>query len=68
MSRANARTVSLRDRMRPADADVVLTASHTHSGPGGLVKGFWELAMGKYDPELTEEQHAALLADLRDVA
>jgi hypothetical protein len=47
--------VSLRDRMRPADADVVLTASHTHSGPGGLVKGFWELAMGKYDPDLTEE-------------
>ena len=47
--------VSLRDRMRPADADVVLTASHTHSGPGGLVKGFWELAMGKYDPDLTAE-------------
>ncbi|HVE39545.1 MAG TPA: neutral/alkaline non-lysosomal ceramidase N-terminal domain-containing protein, partial [Planctomycetota bacterium] len=47
--------VSLRDRMRPTDADVVLTASHTHSGPGGLVKGFWELAMGKYDPDLTDE-------------
>src|SRR5437016_5739404 len=47
--------VSLRDRIRPADADVVLTASHSHSGPGGLVKGFWELAMGKYDPELYEE-------------
>ena len=47
--------VSLRDRIRPADASVVLTASHTHSGPGGLVKGFWELAMGKYDPDLYEE-------------
>jgi len=47
--------VSLRDRIRPADASVVLTASHTHSGPGGLVKGFWELAMGRYDPDLYEE-------------
>jgi hypothetical protein len=47
--------VSLRDRIRPADAQVVLAASHTHSGPGGLVKGFWELAMGKYDPVLVEE-------------
>jgi hypothetical protein len=47
--------VSLRDRIRPADAAVVMTASHTHSGPGGLVKGFWELAMGKYDPALVEE-------------
>ena len=47
--------VSLRDRIRPDDAAVILTASHSHSGPGGLVKGFWELAMGKYDPELYEE-------------
>jgi hypothetical protein len=47
--------VTLRDRIRPADADVILAASHTHSGPGGLVKGFWELAMGKYDPDLVEE-------------
>jgi neutral ceramidase len=47
--------VSLRDRIRPADADVVLAASHSHSGPGALVQGFWELAMGKYDPELYEE-------------
>jgi hypothetical protein len=47
--------VSLRDRIRPTDAQVVLTASHTHSGPGALVKGFWELAMGKYDPDLVEE-------------
>lgn len=47
--------VSLRDRIRPADAQVVLTASHTHSGPGALVAGFWELAMGKYDPELYQE-------------
>jgi hypothetical protein len=47
--------VSLRDRIRPDDASVVLTASHTHSATGGLVKGFWELAMGKYDPDLVEE-------------
>jgi hypothetical protein len=47
--------LSLRDRIRPADAQVVLTASHTHSGPGALVKGFWELAMGKYDPDLVDE-------------
>ncbi len=47
--------VSLRDRIRPDDAAVILTASHTHSGPGGLVKGFWELAMGKYDPDFTDE-------------
>jgi hypothetical protein len=47
--------VSLRDRIRPADASLVLTASHTHSGPGALVPGPWELAMGKYDPALYEE-------------
>src|SRR3954470_5638521 len=47
--------LSLRDRIKPEDASLVLTASHTHSGPGGLVQGFWELAMGKYDPELYEE-------------
>jgi hypothetical protein len=47
--------VSLRNQIKPADAEVVLTASHTHSGPGALVAGFWELAMGKYDPEFYEE-------------
>src|SRR6187401_1248079 len=47
--------VSLRDRIKPEDASDVLTASHTHSGPGALVQGFWELAMGKYDPEFYEE-------------
>jgi hypothetical protein len=47
--------LSLRDRIKPPDAQVILTASHTHSGPGALVKGFWELAMGRYDPELVEE-------------
>jgi len=47
--------VSLRDRIQPADAAVILAASHTHSGPGALVKGFWELAMGKFDPEFYEE-------------
>lgn len=52
--------VSLRDRIQPDDAQVVLTASHTHSGSGGLVKGFWELAMGKYDPDLLDELAAKL--------
>ena len=47
--------VAIRDRAKPADASVVLTASHTHSGPGALVKGFWELAMGKYDPAMVDE-------------
>jgi len=47
--------LSIRDRIQPADAAVVLTASHTHSGPGALVKGFWELAMGKFDPAMVEE-------------
>jgi hypothetical protein len=47
--------VSLRDRIKPDDASVILTASHTHSGPGALVQGFWELAMGKYDPDFYEE-------------
>lgn len=47
--------LSLRDRIKPPDASVILSASHTHSGPGGLVQGFWELAMGKYDPDWYEE-------------
>lgn len=47
--------VALRDWIRPADARVILAASHTHSGPGGLVRGFWELAMGKYDAALYDE-------------
>ncbi|HLY11651.1 MAG TPA: neutral/alkaline non-lysosomal ceramidase N-terminal domain-containing protein [Planctomycetota bacterium] len=47
--------VSLRDQIQPEDASVVLCASHSHSGPGGLVRGFWELAMGKYDPAFYEE-------------
>jgi len=47
--------LSIRDRIKPPDAAVILTASHTHSGPGALVKGFWELAMGKFDPDLVEE-------------
>src|SRR5436190_727603 len=52
--------VTLRDRIQPDDAQVVFTASHTHSGSGGLVKGFWELAMGKFDPELLDELAAKL--------
>jgi hypothetical protein len=47
--------VSLRDQIKPADASVVLTASHTHSGSGGLTTGFWELAMGKFDQALYDE-------------
>jgi neutral ceramidase len=46
---------SLRDRIKPVDADLVLSASHTHSGSGGLATGFWELAMGKFDPALFDE-------------
>ena len=45
----------IRDRIKPPDAHVVLAASHTHSGPGALAKGFWELAMGPHDPEFYEE-------------
>jgi hypothetical protein len=48
-------TLEIRDRIRPSDASVILAASHTHSGPGALAKGFWELAMGKHDPEFLEE-------------
>jgi len=48
-------TVEIRDRIRPSDASVILAASHTHSGPGALAKGLWELAMGKFDPEFLEE-------------
>ncbi|MBV8878669.1 MAG: neutral/alkaline non-lysosomal ceramidase N-terminal domain-containing protein [Planctomycetaceae bacterium] len=47
--------LSLRDRIKPDDAQLVMASSHTHSGSGGLVQGFWELAMGKYDPELVDE-------------
>jgi hypothetical protein len=47
--------LDIRDRIKPDDASVILAASHTHSGPGGLAKGFWELAMGKFDPEFSEE-------------
>jgi hypothetical protein len=54
--------VSLRDRIKPDDASVILAASHTHSGPGGLVQGFWELAMGKFDPEYAEEVAGKLRA------
>jgi len=54
--------VSIRDRIKPADASVLLCASHNHSGPGGLAKGFWELAMGKFDSEFTEE----IVGKLRD--
>ena len=52
--------ISLRDEIQPADASVILTASHTHSGSGGLTKGFWELAMGKFDQALYDELAAKL--------
>jgi hypothetical protein len=52
--------VSIRDLIKPDDASVVLAASHTHSGPGGLAKGFWELAMGKFDAEFYDETVAKL--------
>jgi hypothetical protein len=58
--------LSIRDRIKPADASVVLTASHTHSGPGALVKGFWELAMGRFDPALVQELTAKLKKVVED--
>jgi hypothetical protein len=58
--------VAIRDRIKPPDASVVLTASHTHSGPGALVKGFWELAMGKYDPTFVEELGGKLKKAVED--
>jgi hypothetical protein len=48
-------TLEIRDRIRPSDAAVILAASHTHSGPGALARGFWELAMGRFDGEFLEE-------------
>jgi neutral ceramidase len=52
-------TLEIRDAIKPPDASLVLCASHNHSGPGALAKGFWVFAMGRYDPalfgELTEK-------------
>jgi hypothetical protein len=48
-------TLEIRDRIRPADASVILAASHNHSGPGALARGMWVAAMGPFDPELLEE-------------
>jgi hypothetical protein len=48
-------SLEIRDRIRPSDASIILTASHTHSGPGALKSGFWELALGKFDPDFLEE-------------
>jgi len=48
-------SLDIRDRIKPSDADLVLAASHTHSGPGALKRGLWELALGKFDPEFLEE-------------
>ncbi|HXX95435.1 MAG TPA: neutral/alkaline non-lysosomal ceramidase N-terminal domain-containing protein [Planctomycetota bacterium] len=48
-------TLEIRDAIKPADADLVLAASHNHSGPGALARGVWVFAMGNYDPALREE-------------
>ena len=56
-------SIEIRDRIKPDDASLILTASHTHSGPGGLGRGIWQLAMGKFDEALLEE----LTEKLRDV-
>ncbi len=53
-------TVEIRDRIRPADAHLILAASHTHSGPGALARGFWKLAMGEFDEAFHEEMTARL--------
>ena len=48
-------TREIRDLIKPDDADVILAASHTHSGPGALARGVWQLAMGKYDDAFYKE-------------
>lgn len=56
-------TLEIRDAIRPEGADLILAASHTHSGPGALARGFWQLAMGRFDAEF----HAELVAKLKRV-
>jgi hypothetical protein len=61
-------TLEIRERIRPEDASLVLAASHNHSGPGALARGFWQTAMGKFDRDLHEELVAklrGLVADAR---
>lgn len=47
--------LEIRDAVKPPDAHLVLAASHTHSGPGALAPGFWQIALGPYDPKLRDE-------------
>lgn len=54
-------TLEIRDAIRPEGADLVLAASHNHSGPGALTRGMWVVAMGKFDAEF----HAELTAKLK---
>ena len=53
-------SLDIRDAVRPADASLVLAASHTHSSLGALAPGFWQLAMGPYDPSLKDETVARI--------
>ena len=53
-------TLEIRDAIKPPDADLVLTGSHNHSGPGALAKGVWVFAMGSYDAALRDELTAKL--------
>jgi neutral ceramidase len=48
-------SVEIRDAAKPPDADLILTATHTHSSLGALAPGFWQLALGPYDPALRRE-------------
>ena len=48
-------SLGIRDAVRPADAQVIVAASHTHSSLGGLAPGFWQIALGPHDPALRDE-------------
>jgi hypothetical protein len=52
--------LEIRDAVRPPDASLVLAASHTHSSLGALAPGFWQIAIGPFDPALREEVVAKL--------
>ncbi len=46
---------AVRDRIRPEGASMVLAATHNHSGPGALARGFWQAATGPFDADWYEE-------------
>ncbi len=48
-------SLEIRDRIRPEGASLVLAATHNHSGPGALARDFWQVAMGRFDPEFHAE-------------